>query len=92
MPVERWLGHWVSAHQQVHWYLVPGDLSSRCQAGQSQGQDREVRTILEILARFRDLPPDPTECGCLKTLVLFQPETRGLREVRAVELLQVPLT
>ena len=61
----------------------------------SPGTDREVRTILEIMARcgipfmnhkkmniigkikilfptfkrFRDLPPDPTECGCLKTLV-----------------------
>ena len=115
------------------------------QAGLSPGTDREVRTILEIMARwtilvvitiitiiisivtiilyrhcghpskninvrFRDLPPDPTECGCLKTLVkniqadflkrsnyikktnlkvLFKPETSGLREVRAVELLQV---
>ena len=38
--------------------------------------------------RFRDLPPDPTECGCMKTIVLFKPETSGLGEMRSVEVLQ----
>ena len=39
-------------------------------------------------ARFRDMPPDPTECGCMKTIVLFKPETGGLAEPRSVEVLQ----
>ena len=38
--------------------------------------------------RFRDMPPDPTECGCMKTIVLFKPETAGLGEPRSVEVLQ----
>ena len=34
------------------------------------------------------MPPDPTECGCMKTIVLFKPETAGLGEPRSVEMLQ----
>ena len=34
------------------------------------------------------MPPDPTECGCMKTIVLFKPETAGLVEPRSVEVLQ----
>ena len=34
------------------------------------------------------MPADPTECGCMKTIVLFKPETSGLTEPRSVELLQ----
>ena len=34
------------------------------------------------------MPPDPTECGCMKTIVLFKPETGGLAEPRSVEVLQ----
>ena len=52
------------------------------------GLETEVRTVLEIISRFRDLPPDPTECGCMKTIVLFKPETGGLAEPRSVEVLQ----
>mgnify|MGYP002042290660 FL=1 len=34
------------------------------------------------------MPPDPTGCGCRKTIVLFKPETAGLGEPRSVEMLQ----
>ena len=34
------------------------------------------------------MPPDPTECGCMKTIVLFKPETAGLASPRSVEILQ----
>ena len=27
----------------------------------------------EIMSRFRQIFPDGTECGCLKTIVLFKP-------------------
>ena len=57
-------------------------------ASLSAGLDTEVRTVLEIINRFRDLPPDPTECGCMKTIVLFKPETAGLASPRSVEILQ----
>jgi hypothetical protein len=38
--------------------------------------------------RYRETSPDPTECGCLKTLVLFKSDTSGLGEQQAVEQLQ----
>ena len=34
------------------------------------------------------MPPDPTECGCMKTIVLFKPDTASLQSPRNVELLQ----
>ncbi len=43
---------------------------------------------LMLTCRYRENSPDPTECGCLKTLVLFKPETGGLAEQQAVEQLQ----
>jgi len=65
-----------------------GHLLTARGAGLSPGTDREIRTILEIMNRFREIPPDPTECGCLKTIVLFKPETAGIVDPRSVELLQ----
>ena len=47
-----------------------------------------VCIIVCTCLRFREIPPDPTECGCLKTIVLFKPETAGIVDPRSVELLQ----
>jgi nuclear receptor subfamily 2 group A len=33
----------------------------------------EINTIQEILARFRQLSPDGSECGCMKAVILFTP-------------------
>ncbi|KAL1139723.1 hypothetical protein AAG570_006701 [Ranatra chinensis] len=48
----------------------------------------ELNTIQEILARFRQLSPDGSECGCMKAVILFTPETPGLVDVQPVEMLQ----
>ena len=48
----------------------------------------EYKYIHCVLLRYRENSPDPTECGCLKTLVLFKSETAGLAEQQAVEQLQ----
>ncbi|XP_039275937.1 nuclear receptor subfamily 2 group E member 1 [Nilaparvata lugens] len=48
----------------------------------------ELKTIQEILARFRQLSPDGSECGCMKAVILFTPETSGLVDVQPVEMLQ----
>lgn len=50
--------------------------------------DMEVKTMQEIMCRFRQLSPDVTECGCLKAIVLFKPETTGLTDLHPVEMLQ----
>ncbi|XP_018318475.1 nuclear receptor subfamily 2 group E member 1 [Agrilus planipennis] len=48
----------------------------------------EIKTIQEILCRFRQISPDVSECGCMKAVLLFTPETAGLMDVQPVEMLQ----
>jgi hypothetical protein len=68
---------------------MPWDLSALLAARQSQMAtgtaathlivtddkilDLEMKTVQEILCRFRQISPDGTECGCLKAIVLFKP-------------------
>ncbi|XP_040596188.1 photoreceptor-specific nuclear receptor [Mesocricetus auratus] len=48
----------------------------------------EMRFLQETISRFRALAVDPTEFACMKALVLFKPETRGLKDPDHVEALQ----
>lgn len=48
----------------------------------------EMKTIQEILCRFRQISPDGSEVGCMKAIVLFSPETPALCDVQPVEMLQ----
>ncbi|KAF7241606.1 Photoreceptor-specific nuclear receptor, partial [Varanus komodoensis] len=48
----------------------------------------DIRALQEIIARFRGLLVDPTEFACMKAIVLFKPETRGLKDPDQVENLQ----
>lgn len=48
----------------------------------------EMKTIQEILCRFRQISPDSSEVGCMKAIVLFSPETPALCDVQPVEMLQ----
>ncbi|XP_047988525.1 protein dissatisfaction isoform X3 [Leguminivora glycinivorella] len=50
--------------------------------------DLELNTLQEILCRFRQIAPDGSECGCMKAIVLFSPDTPGLSETQPVEMLQ----
>lgn len=67
-------------------WSIPWDLGSVLSARQSQLQlssssllsddkitEMEIKTMMEIMVRFRQLSPDGTECGCLKAIVLFKP-------------------
>ena len=82
-------------------WAIPWDLSALFSSRQTQLQlssnslladdkitDMEIKTMQEIMLRFRQLSPDGTECGCLKAIVLFKPETTGLSEMHPVEMLQ----
>lgn len=42
-------------------------------ASEDKIADMEVKTMMEVMGRFRQLSPDGTECGCLKAIVLFKP-------------------
>ncbi|XP_062439794.1 photoreceptor-specific nuclear receptor [Rhea pennata] len=48
----------------------------------------DVRVLQETLTRFKALAVDPTEFACMKAVVLFKPETRGLKDPEQVENLQ----
>ncbi|XP_059514420.1 photoreceptor-specific nuclear receptor isoform X1 [Myotis daubentonii] len=69
--------------------LAPPEASA---AGSSQGRlalaSAEMRFLQETISRFRVLAVDPTEFACMKALVLFKPETRGLKDPEHVEALQ----
>ncbi|XP_003477622.3 photoreceptor-specific nuclear receptor isoform X2 [Cavia porcellus] len=69
--------------------LAPAEASA---AGSSQGRlalaSVERRFLQETVARFRALAVDPTEFACMKALILFKPETPGLKDPEHVEALQ----
>ncbi|XP_059951172.1 photoreceptor-specific nuclear receptor [Mesoplodon densirostris] len=69
--------------------LAPPEASA---GGSSQGRlalaSAETRILQETISRFRALAVDPTEFACMKALVLFKPETRGLKDPEHVEALQ----
>ncbi|KFV61092.1 Photoreceptor-specific nuclear receptor [Dryobates pubescens] len=48
----------------------------------------DIRVLQETLGRFKALAVDPTEFACMKAVVLFKPETRGLKDPDQVENLQ----
>ncbi|XP_007538576.2 photoreceptor-specific nuclear receptor [Erinaceus europaeus] len=48
----------------------------------------DARLLRDTVPRFRALAVDPTEFACMKALVLFRPETPGLRDPEHVEALQ----
>ncbi|CAD5122033.1 DgyrCDS10486 [Dimorphilus gyrociliatus] len=48
----------------------------------------DVRLLQEICNRFKAVRVDPAEFACLKAIVLFKPETRGLKDPAQVENLQ----
>ncbi|XP_061451828.1 photoreceptor-specific nuclear receptor [Rhineura floridana] len=48
----------------------------------------DTSALQEIIVRFKALAVDPTEFACMKAIVLFKPETRGLKDPDQVENLQ----
>jgi len=47
-----------------------------------------VRTLHEIFCKYKAVLVDPAEFACLKAIVLFRPETRGLKDPAQIENLQ----
>ncbi|KAH6920147.1 hypothetical protein HPB50_028865 [Hyalomma asiaticum] len=46
------------------------------------------RVLAELVAKMRDMKMDKTELGCLRAVVLFNPDAKGLRNVARVEALR----
>ncbi|CAL8364316.1 unnamed protein product [Gadus morhua 'NCC'] len=56
--------------------------------GKASYSGLDLRLLQEVFSRFKALAVDPTEFACLKAVVLFKPETRGLKDPEQVENLQ----
>ncbi|XP_040025013.2 photoreceptor-specific nuclear receptor isoform X2 [Gasterosteus aculeatus] len=56
--------------------------------GKTSYTSLDLRLLQEVFSRFKALAVDPTEFACLKAVVLFKPETRGLKDPEQVENLQ----
>lgn len=76
-------------------WAVPWDLgtlldspSARDRVPQDALTVSELKTILEILCRFRQIAPDPFEISCIKAVTLFTPDTQALHDVQPIEMLQ----
>ncbi|CAL8404852.1 unnamed protein product [Boreogadus saida] len=63
--------------------LCPGGMQ-----GKASYSSLDLRLLQEVFSRFKALAVDPTEFACLKAVVLFKPETRGLKDPEQVENLQ----
>ncbi|XP_073821269.1 protein dissatisfaction-like, partial [Musca autumnalis] len=55
---------------------------------QDETTDMEMKTLQDILLRFRQIAPDGSEVGCMKAIALFTPEVPGLCDIHPVEMLQ----
>ncbi|KNC32474.1 hypothetical protein FF38_00497 [Lucilia cuprina] len=50
--------------------------------------ETEIKTIQDVLLRFRQIAPDGSEVGCMKAIALFTPDVPGLSDIQPVEMLQ----
>uniref|UniRef100_T1IWQ5 Photoreceptor-specific nuclear receptor n=1 Tax=Strigamia maritima TaxID=126957 RepID=T1IWQ5_STRMM len=48
----------------------------------------DVRTLQEVMTRFKSISVDPAEFACMKAVVLFKADARGLKDPQQVENLQ----
>ncbi|XP_051991593.1 retinoic acid receptor RXR-beta-A isoform X5 [Xyrauchen texanus] len=46
------------------------------------------RVLTELVSKMRDMQMDKTELGCLRTIILFNPDAKGLSSPSEVELLR----
>ncbi|XP_069119677.1 photoreceptor-specific nuclear receptor-like isoform X1 [Argopecten irradians] len=69
--------------------LAPGSLHLDPQIGEKHAiMAANLRILNDVIARLNSLRVDSTEYACLKALVLFKSESRGLRDYMHVDTLQ----
>ncbi|XP_050356569.1 photoreceptor-specific nuclear receptor-like [Nymphalis io] len=55
---------------------------------ESGGGSAALRRLREVVSRYRSVLVDPAEFACMKAIVLFKSETRGLKDPLQIENLQ----
>lgn len=48
----------------------------------------DIRALQEVMTRFKNISVDPAEFACMKAIVLFKADVRGLKDPQQVENLQ----
>lgn len=61
-------------------------ISLKSHAFQQIAQD--IRTLYDTLCRFKSILVDPAEFACMKAIVLFRSEAKGLKDSTQIENLQ----
>lgn len=46
------------------------------------------RVLTELISKMREMKMDKTELGCLRSVILFNPDVRGLKSIQEVEVLR----
>jgi len=46
------------------------------------------RVLIELVSKMQEMSMDKTELGCLRAIVLFNPDVKGLQDINKVELLR----
>lgn len=68
--------------------LATGITVHRTSAAQAGVAAIFERVLSELVTKMRDMEMDKTELGCLRAIILFNPEVRGLKSAQEVELLR----
>ncbi|XP_050440590.1 photoreceptor-specific nuclear receptor-like isoform X2 [Adelges cooleyi] len=66
----------------------PSDHVAAIPNGKASQVAADIRILNETLRRFRTISVDPAEFACMKAIVLFRADTRGLKDPIQVENLQ----
>ena len=46
------------------------------------------RVLIELVSKMQEMSMDKTELGCLRAIVLFNPDVKGLQDINRVEQLR----
>merc|ERR1712066_1082569 len=65
--------------------LANGVVVSRENAYTSGLGDIFDRVLIELVSKIQEMQMDKTELGCLRSIVLFNPDVKGLKEIDRVE-------
>ncbi|XP_074650555.1 photoreceptor-specific nuclear receptor-like [Tubulanus polymorphus] len=68
--------------------LSPSEHAQNSSNGKTNLVLNDVRTMQEVVAKFKSMRVEPEEFACLKAIILFRPDTRGLKDPKQVENLQ----
>lgn len=68
--------------------LANGVIVSRENAYTSGLGDIFDRVLIELVSKIQEMQMDKTELGCLRSIVLFNPDVKGLKEIERVEVLR----